>query len=217
MTEKLSDNVGKKIVEALKMQNAPIEKEPIHVEEDIEETIEQDIDTEEDTVQDFNEEELTPNQEFVSEDAPEQNVTLDIGSILNNNSQPNELDTIFQNKINQNLGATMDFSDTQSNFEYPNNVAILNHLISKLPAGVSKQTGALIIRQTMEALGIPMKSVIREAQQVQETLTNNARECQKNIIDCKKQIANLEIKGQQYQKQAVAMNDIINLFLNTGV
>ena len=69
----------------------------------------------------------------------------------------------------------------------------------------------------MEALGIPMKSVIREAQQVQEALTSSARECQKNIIEYKKQIATLEIKGQQYQKQAVSMNDIINLFLNTGV
>ena len=69
----------------------------------------------------------------------------------------------------------------------------------------------------MEALGIPMKSVIKEAQQVQQSLTARARECQKNIIDYKKQIASLEIKGQQYQKQAVSMNDVINLFLNTGI
>ena len=92
----------------------------------------------------------------------------------------------------------------------------MNHLISKLPAGVTKQTGAVIIRQTMEALGIPMKSVLQEARQVQEVLSNKAKECQRNILDYKKQIAELETKSQQYQRQSVVMNDTINLFLSTG-
>ena len=210
MADRISDNVGKKIVEALRMQSAPVEEKPIQVEEKVEEAI---VEQEEITEPQIQEEELPVIEE--NNDADNTKVTLDISSILNNNPAP-DIDTIFQNTLNQNLG-TIDVTDVKADFDYPNNVAILTHLIAKLPAGVTKQTGALIIRQTMEALGIPMKSVIREAQQVQEALTSRARECQKNIIEYKKQIATLEVKGQQYQKQAVSMNDIINLFLNTGV
>ncbi|MBR1619230.1 hypothetical protein IJ674_04990 [bacterium] len=210
MTDRISDNVGKKIVEALRMQSAPVEEKPVAVEEKVEETI---VEQEEITEPQIHEEDLPAVEE--NNDANSSKMTLDISSILNNNPAP-DIDTIFQNTLNQNLG-TIDVTDVKADFDYPNNVAILTHLIAKLPAGVTKQTGALIIRQTMEALGIPMKSVIREAQQVQEALTSRARECQKNIIEYKKQIATLEVKGQQYQKQAVSMNDIINLFLNTGV
>lgn len=210
MTDRISDNVGKKIVEALRMQSAPVEEKPVAVEEKVEETI---AEQEEITEPQIQEEELPVIED--NNDADTTKMTLDISSILNNNPAP-DIDTIFQNTLNQNLG-TIDVTDVKADFDYPNNVAILTHLIAKLPAGVTKQTGALIIRQTMEALGIPMKSVIREAQQVQEALTSRARECQKNIIEYKKQIATLEVKGQQYQKQAVSMNDIINLFLNTGV
>ncbi len=210
MTDRISDNVGKKIVEALRMQSAPVEEKPVAVEEKVEETI---VEQEEITEPQIQEKELPVIEE--NDDADTTKMTLDISSILNNNPAP-DIDTIFQNTLNQNLG-TIDVTDVKADFDYPNNVAILTHLIAKLPAGVTKQTGALIIRQTMEALGIPMKSVIREAQQVQEALTSRARECQKNIIEYKKQIATLEVKGQQYQKQAVSMNDIINLFLNTGV
>jgi hypothetical protein len=209
MADKISDNVGKKIVEALRMQNQPVEQEPV-ITDMAEETI---VEQTEAPEQHTEGETFEPVFEE-SHDSDEDKITLDISSILNNTSS--DIDNIFQNTLNQNLG-NIDITEVKADFDYPNNVAILTHLISKLPAGVTKQTGALIIRQTMEALGIPMKSVIKEAQQVQQALTSRARECQKNIIDYKKQIATLEIKGQQYQKQAVSMNDIINLFLNTGV
>ena len=214
MADKISDNVGKKIVEALKMQNQTAEIEPSELKTEEEETVT--AETQEEISEPQIEEEQensTPEQQIG--DSSEEEVTLDISSILNNNPTP-DIDDIFQHTLNQNLG-NIDATDIRADFDYPNNVAILTHLISKLPAGVTKQTGALIIRQTMEALGIPMKSVIKEAQQVQQSLTARARECQKNIIDYKKQIASLEIKGQQYQKQAVSMNDVINLFLNTGI
>ena len=216
MADKISDNVGKKIVEALKMQNQTAEIEPSELKTEEEETVT--AETQEEISEPQIEEEpenLTPEQQISDSAEEEEKVTLDISSILNNNPTP-DIDDIFQHTLNQNLG-NIDATDIRADFDYPNNVAILTHLISKLPAGVTKQTGALIIRQTMEALGIPMKSVIKEAQQVQQSLTARARECQKNIIDYKKQIASLEIKGQQYQKQAVSMNDVINLFLNTGI
>ena len=121
-----------------------------------------------------------------------------------------DVNKIFQQNLQQNAGSYSRISE----YEYPANVAILNNLIAKLPVGVSKQTGALIIRQTMEALGIPMSSVIQEAKQVQENLTRKAAECQQNIIDFKKQINTLELQSMQFQRQAVVMNDIISLFNN---
>ena len=222
MAEKLSDNVGKKIVEALKMQNQPLDSEPIDIEEEaVEEEVgnsaeEEVIEHDEVDSADNSETEYKTEDEDAETIQPDEVPNIDVASILNGNNSINDLDTIFQNTLNQNL-STPAFNDLSSDIEYPNNVAILAHLITKLPAGVSKQTGALIIRQTMEALGIPMKAVVGEAKQVQQTLTAKARECQKNIIDYRKQIATLEIKGQQFQKQAVAMSDMINLFINTGV
>lgn len=213
MADKISDNVGKKIVEALRMQTNPVDEEQVISANETEETItEQPKALENESQIEIESSEPAPEE---THDPDDGKITLDISSILNNNSTT-DIDNIFQNTLNQNIGG-IDVGDVKADFDYPNNVAILTHLISKLPAGVTKQTGALIIRQTMEALGIPMKSVIKEAQQVQQALTSRARECQKSIIDCKKQIATLEIKGQQYQKQAVSMNDVINLFLNTGV
>lgn len=215
MAEQISDNVGKKIVEALRMQNKSVESAQVEDENTIKESeseILTDAKSEPTDKFDNTETQVQDNLNFEHEN----NINIDVNSLMGNNIQPQiNLDTVLQNTINQ-MGS-ININDTQSDLEYPNNVAILNHLISKLPVGVTKQTGAIIIKQTMEALGIPIKSVLKEAQQYQESLSNRARECQKNIIDYKKQISTLEIKTQQYQKQAVAMNDIINLFINTGV
>ena len=125
------------------------------------------------------------------------------------------IDNVFAQSLAQNLGANS-FNQLQDDFNYPTNVAVLKQLISKLPTGVSRQTGAIIIKQTMEALGISMQSVIQEAQQVQETLKNNAREYQAGIVEYRKQIGILEAKSQQAQRQAAVMNEIISLFINTG-
>lgn len=108
-------------------------------------------------------------------------------------------------------------SETMSNetFEMPANITVLKKLISQLPSGVSRHTGAQIIKQTMEALGISMKSVLQDAQQVQENLKVSARECQASIQEYKKQILALEKQSQSYQKQYSALNDLISLFIQT--
>ena len=100
-------------------------------------------------------------------------------------------------------------------FEMPANITVLKKLISQLPSGVSRHTGAQIIKQTMEALGISMKSVLQDAQQVQESLKVSARECQGSIQEYKKQILTLEKQSQSYQKQYSALNDLISLFIQT--
>ena len=104
---------------------------------------------------------------------------------------------------------------SQDTFEMPANIAVLKKLISQLPSGVSRHTGAQIIKQTMEALGISMKSVLQDAQQVQENLKVSARECQSSIQEYKKQIMSLEKQSQSYQKQYSALNDLISLFIQT--
>ena len=109
------------------------------------------------------------------------------------------------------------FAADLEDFEMPANVAVLKQLISQLPAGVSKQTGAHIIKQTMEALGISMKNVLQEAQQVQESLNNSSRECQASAAEYKKQISMLEKQSQKYQRQYAALNDIISLFIQTNI
>ena len=107
-------------------------------------------------------------------------------------------------------------ADTMSEaFEMPANITVLKKLISQLPSGVSRHTGAQIIKQTMEALGISMKSVLQDAQQVQENLKVSARECQSSIQEYKKQILTLEKQSQSYQKQYSALNDLISLFIQT--
>ena len=199
MADKISDNVGKKIVEALKMQN----HEDISPEDSLIDSpaAVSDVDFETTGVSDF------INSSVAA--ASNEDHLHDSGFGLN--ASDTDIDSAFNSSIAKNLGANV-YVQPQADFELPNNVAILNRLIAKLPVGVSKQTGAAIISQTMEALGISMNSVIQEAKAVQDTLTNNARECQKTIIDYRKQISELELKAQQYQRQAVVMNDVINLF-----
>ncbi len=192
-----NESVGKKIVEALKKQAENIElpensvfesniSESTAQQEDIYETSEPDIFAEPETP-------IKPkkvNSFFdEEEDAPEPFF-----------AEPKSAPQI---------------SETADTFEMPANIAVLKKLISQLPSGVSRHTGAQIIKQTMEALGISMKSVLQDAQQVQEGLKISARECQASIQEYKKQILALEKQSQNYQKQYSALNDLISLFIQT--
>lgn len=95
----------------------------------------------------------------------------------------------FGQKKEENLTSMNEFqTGAADDMELPANVAVLKQLIAKLPSGVSKQTGAQIIKQTMEALGISMAGVLQEAQQVQESLNQSARDCQNNILEYKNRL-----------------------------
>lgn len=202
-SNKMTEGVGKKIVEALKQQS---DVDIISVNETAEtENISN-----------------TPFEEpvnAVSEEAPKPSPE-EVDNVLNTlnfNTSSNAIENAinnpmlnFQQQANEiNLSAVDDM-------ELPGNVAILKQLITKLPSGVSKQTGALIIRQTMEALGVSMPNVLQEAQQVQEQLTQSVRECQTSVIEYKKQINMLEMQAQKQQRQFAAINDIISLFIQTN-
>ncbi len=208
---KMNDSVGRKIVEALKMQSTDVQEEtPVN------EVSGADVDSQnEDT---FNNDDFNLDSQNFSNDLPS-DIQLKIQNQLKEPVQPqfqsSYIDNAFQQSLARNLGDNDTFAQVPDDFDYPANVAVLRQLIAKLPAGVSKQTGATIIRQTMEALGISMQAVIQEAKQVQGTLIENSKECQSNILEYKKQIGILESKSQQYKRQSAVMNDIINLFIQS--
>ncbi|MDE6138011.1 MAG: hypothetical protein K2F57_00910 [Candidatus Gastranaerophilales bacterium] len=208
----MNDGMGKKIVEALKMQTLDHSEGEVFINEAADEIVEDTMSFETETA----EETFNSQEEPAIVQAPSE-LQMKIQSQLQFQAatQPQSVvDTAFQQSLAQNLGVSA-YAQVQDDFDYPANVAVLKQLIAKLPSGVSKQTGALIIKQTMEALGISMGTVLQEAKHVQETLTNNSIECQNNIVEYRKQIGILEAKSQNYQRQAAIMNDIINLFIQT--
>ena len=228
---RITEGVGKKIVDALKMQNEDIEE--IKTQEDViaDEFVmdEPDISAEDSSENDLNfsendlvesdsnniEPEITENESENIYDSNSENIIqtgfTPMHSDINAFSvSPDFSDHAFETQLKQNPVNSTD------EFEFPSNIAVLKQLISKLPAGVTKQTGAMIIKQTMEALGISMRNVLQEAQQVQESLNNSTRECQASISEYKKQIGILEKQAQKYQRQYSSLNDIISLFVQTN-
>ena len=194
--DRINDNVGKKIVEALKKQNSGVseaesfdmpQENPLKSAKIAKSEISDTVIGNSESVETIVEEETNPSISVMD-----------------------SIDIAFKKSLAQNL-------QNEEVYEYPTNVAVLCSLLTRIPAGVSRQTAAQIISQTMEALGITMASVMQEAKQVQADLSTKVRECQKTIIDCRKQIENLEHQAQDYQRQVIKLNDVINLFVKTNV
>lgn len=193
-----NESVGKKIVEALKRQAENID----NVSTSVFETEPEDMQKEEDIFETNANDDIFADPEPVIKHAKSENFFDDIEE----DDEPFYAETKTVKPQNQ---------DSSDGFEMPANIAVLRKLIAQLPNGVSRHTGAQIIKQTMEALGISMKSVLQDAQQVQESLKISARECQASIQEYKKQILMLEKQSQSYQKQYSALNDLISLFIQT--
>lgn len=193
MTSNLSEGVGKKIVDALRQQSQE-NASPVDVNIELTEVIETPVNLD---IPELSAETIEPQQAQPSFEIPMDTIptSTPVAPIVNQNQQ-----------INLDL----------ENFEVPSNVAVLKNLINQLPSGVSKQMGAQIIKQTMEALGISMKSVLQEAQQLQQSLNNATAECQATIQEYKNNILTLEKQAQSNQKQYSALNDLISLFIQTG-
>lgn len=198
MTDKIAEGVGKRIVDALKQQSEmeiqTVVENPAPVEDSFDDSeIEY---TNAEPIETSYEEEPAP--AFESQ---------------NNYTAPSMM-TFTQSSF---MSEKENFASDLDDYDIPTNVAVLKQLINQLPGGVSRQTGAQIIKQTMEALGISMKSVLQEAQQVQENINNSSRECQSSIVEHRKQIDILERQSQKLQKQYMALNDIISLFVQTNI
>ncbi|EKE02743.1 MAG: hypothetical protein ACD_20C00337G0014 [uncultured bacterium] len=95
------------------------------------------------------------------------------------------------------------------------NIEILMRLISRLPSGVTRQTGAQIIRQTMEAMGISTTKVLTEAQQLQDELAQSIRDDINTIEEYRNNIRSLEKEVQSYKKQSEELEDLIGLFVTS--
>lgn len=217
--KRLSEGVGKKIVDALKKQSE-IEINPISSDVNQDEL---DLLSEETMVSDLDSSENPFNEVNLVEDEQEyfENHTFDESSV---NSAPQagfeeSLGASAQSFVNYQQPSPIQdaFMSELDTFEIPGNIAVLKKLITQLPSGVTRHTGAQIIKQTMEALGISMKSVLQEAQQVQDGLNNSAKECYSTMQEYKKQIMILEKQAQSHQKQYAALNELISLFIQTGV
>ncbi len=97
--------------------------------------------------------------------------------------------------------------------EYSGNVKTLVQLVNDLPEGVTKQTGAQIIRLTMEAMGISMETVLSDAQTVQSQLLDAVRSNIKKIEEYKTVIRKLESEIRFHQGKANELSEIIDLFI----
>lgn len=191
-----NESVGKKIVEALKKQSENLQEETI--------SSEIDINTEQLDNTGFNN--LEEDAFFIEQPKTQKNKNFFDEEDDDNSNSFFETSSVEPTTAQETINEI---------FEIPANIVVLKKLISQLPSGVSRHTGAQIIKQTMEALGISMKSVLQDAQQVQENLKISARDCQTSIQEYKKQIMTLEKQAQTYQKQYSALNDLISLFIQT--
>ena len=194
----LPKNMGKKIADALKQQDLAEDNAGI-LDLDSEESVADTID-----YQDANE--AFDNSSFDLNDEKE--------------SAQEEYNPVFSVDVDEieqapdlKLSINSDEDEAVEEFEMPNNINVLKRLISQLPTGVPRQTGAQIIRQTIEALGIPMKSVLQDAQRVRDCLNSSIKDCNYTIQEYKTNIRNLEKQSANYQKQLNKLNDIIGLFV----
>ena len=189
----LPKNMGKKIVDALKQQ-------------DFEETTELNSENPMDSFDDSDELSLDGLEDTSSESS------FDFGGSAKD-YQP--VFTVKQDEVvpNPDLKLSIENEEDVEEFEMPNNINVLKRLISQLPTGVPRQTGAQIIRQTIEALGIPMKTVLQDAQRVRDCLNSSIKDCNYTIQEYKSNIRTLEKQAASYQQQLNKLNDIIGLFV----
>ena len=188
----LPKNMGKKIVDALKQQDFDSADELNN-----ESSIEEFDDTDEISLDSL---------EDVSDEA------FDFGA---NSKEYTPVFSVNQEEVDPNpeLKLSIENDEDIEEFEMPNNINVLKRLISQLPTGVPRQTGAQIIRQTIEALGIPMKTVLQDAQRVRDCLNSSIKDCNYTIQEYKSNIRTLEKQAASYQKQLNKLNDIIGLFV----
>ena len=189
----LPKNMGKKIVDALKQQDY-------------------------EAVSDLNNDneinEFTDNDE-ISLDSLDDTVDGDSFDFGSNAKEYQPVFSVSEEEIvkNSDLKLSIDNEEDVEEFEMPNNINVLKRLIAQLPTGVPRQTGAQIIRQTIEALGIPMKTVLQDAQRVSDCLNSSIKDCNYTIQEYKSNIRTLEKQAASYQKQLNKLNDIIGLFV----
>ncbi len=217
--ENQNTDIGKKIADALKAENdLDLTAEDLSVDELLDNDFSSedfmkndDVKTEE---QDFD---IDSEENFMEEtiDSKETSYTSYIEEETDQVSGYKPIFKVNQKEVSEDddLKLSIESEDTTDEFEMPNNINVLKRLIGQLPSGVPRQTGALIIRQTIEALGISMKSVLQDAQKAKDCLNSSIKDCSFTIQEYKTNIRNLEKQSLGYQRQLAKLNDIIGLFV----
>lgn len=222
-SNELPSNMGKKIADALKKQNKAVKEASVDVVEEVQDHTDDFEDVISDLHSDTHEYKTDIDSIIESDDvkeSPYDDLDLYDTPSVNVEQESEDYAPIFKMESgeisdNPDFKLNIDTEDDTEEFEMPNNINVLKRLIAQLPTGVSKQTGAQIIRQTIEALGIPMKSVLQDAQRVKECLNSSIKDCSYTIQEYKSNIRNLEKQSLSYQKQLAKLNDIIGLFVYT--
>ena len=114
---------------------------------------------------------------------------------------------------NAQIQENRDYYKSETDAVNPSSIDTLVDLVTKLPPGVTKQTGAQIIRHTMEAMGISMDRVLSNAQQAQEEMNQEIRNNVNEIEEHKAKIKLLEQEINQCRKKSQDLESIINLFI----
>ena len=215
----LPEGVGKKIVEALKRQAeadiTPLEENNSVISNTLPLT----------NIEDVEELDYSSNDEIIEEEISsspintiepqKEEMALEKTPAVQEKNIISEVPSFTFKEPPQRKESVRKINVASSSITIPSNVAVLKNLIATLPVGVTKQTGAQIIRQTLEAMGIPMNSVLKEAQDVQEELNSSTRECMLKIQEYKTNILQLEQSVQEYQRNITQINDLVSLFLLT--
>lgn len=182
-TKKISKGIGKRIIESLRTQDT---------DSDFDESIDESIDE--------NEENIEESSEYTAEETGEEEVVEEI--------EEEEVE-----EVKEIIPVRKPTVSKAKNPPPASDIDILLSLIAGLPSGVTKQTGALIIRQTMEALGISMNNMLLKAQSAQEELESNITSNVSIIEEYKNKIKILEHEIQKYRKKSHELEDIISLFI----
>lgn len=132
------------------------------------------------------------------------------GSSLLSSHLPNTFDAVSA-LSSETFSADMNPAEVDTDFN--GNFQTLIRLINELPEGVTKQTGAQIIRLTMESMGIFMEDVLSDAQAAQSEMLDAVRANIKKIEEYKTIIRKLETDIKYYQGKANELSEIIDLFI----
>lgn len=217
--ENQNTDIGKKIADALKAENdLDLTAEDLSVDSLLDDDFSSENFAQNDESkveeQDFD---VDSEENFLEEtiDSKETSYTSYIEEETDQVSGYKPIFKVNQKEVNEDddLKLSIESEDTTDEFEMPNNINVLKRLIGQLPSGVPRQTGALIIRQTIEALGISMKSVLQDAQKAKDCLNSSIKDCSFTIQEYKTNIRNLEKQSLGYQRQLAKLNDIIGLFV----
>ena len=145
---------------------------------------------------------------FGDDDLPLANIGADTGFDRGHQAQP-----YIQQQVTPAQHFTQEAIPQEVDTEFSGNGKTLIRLVNELPEGVTKQTGAQIIRLTMEAMGISMEDVLSEAQSAQSEMLDAVRANIKKIEEYKTVIRKLETDIKYYQGKANELSEIIDLFI----